>query len=431
MFSRFRKSTLILGSILTVLPCFGLTLKELETSYESKCSEIRLEKATALQSLRDSYLGALRRIEAKYQRAGRLDEVLFVKQESAAIEKGQWPLKALPNAISLETNAPRKIYLKKHIEIEQQAAKDLASTADTMEKALDLQIADLTRSGELAEAKLAQQIKAEIAKDPDITSARQLLQNVRSDGSARPALRIRRAGDNIEVLVHYDMRGKIGPESPISNVEESDKSIGDTEAKNLGEFAGVEGYDTIPRILLQEDYSDGEIGTVSFRSIEAEANFTVAEETGIKVSFPKNPKNPYAAVGAAYPPGVSSNSLRLTCRYYVPRSNKGIVGLQFTEGGGLFGGEKLLESGKWSEGVLSGTSGPESTHLLMYLSKAPSKTIAQCMQDYLVISSLKLEQTAFSAYLMNRFSPDGAILEEHKDFATQPIFVKNGQISLP
>ena len=52
----------------------------------------------------------------------------------------------LPKEISLEANAPRKIYLGKHIEIEQQAAKNLVETADTMVRALRAQVVSLTKT---------------------------------------------------------------------------------------------------------------------------------------------------------------------------------------------------------------------------------------------------------------------------------------------
>ncbi len=418
-------------AFLLVLPCFGLTLKELETSYESKCSEIRLEKSTALESLRESYLGALSRIEAKYQRAGRLDEVLLVKQEAASIEKAQWPLKALPRAISLETSAPRKIYLKKHIEIEQQAAKDLAGTADTMEKALDHQVADLTKSGDLAEAKLAQQIKAEITKDPQITSARQLLKNVRTDGSSRPALRIRRAGDNIEVLVHYDMRGKIGPESPVSNVKEDSKEIGDTQASNLGEFIGAEGYETDSAIIFDETFDGKELVFPNFilGRFKISQSETAKEESGMKIQIDLAQTNWHGSLPGILTPADSPSTVKITARYYVPRNNKHILGFYFNgEIGGPFPGNDFEQQGKWTENSVTGSSVGPTGNILFYLKFSDSVDLQKASEEYVVLGALRIDRIKFSAYLVERYDRDRSVSESENDPAKQAVFARNGNL---
>ena len=416
-------------AVLLVLPCFGLTLKELETSYESKCSEIRLEKTTALESLRESYLGALRRIEAKYQRAGRLDEVLLVKHEAAAIEKAQWPLKSLPKAISLETSAPRKIYLKKHIEIEQQAAKDLAGTADTMEKALDHQVADLTKSGDLAEAKLAQQIKAEIAKDPHITSARQLLKNVRTDGSSRPALRIRRAGDNIEVLVHYDMRGKIGPESPVSNVEESDKSIGDTEAKNLGEFVGTEGYEVDPYVAMEKVFDKGELGDLTLTEVDSKLTTQYGESSGLALTLKEAAINPYISVPVTMTPTSTGGTTSITVRYFIPQSNKGITAFKFIQGlagGSPFGGQMFDKTGKWEAQTIVSEPTSEESRLLLYLIRDATMKNTDLSGEPVVLGEIKIEQIAFTSYIVQRLGENRVVTEEFVNPEEQPKLTANG-----
>ena len=66
-------SGILLLAALTALPASALTLGELEKSYDDKQSGIRLEKDKSMDGLKQSYLGALARIETKYQRAGRLE----------------------------------------------------------------------------------------------------------------------------------------------------------------------------------------------------------------------------------------------------------------------------------------------------------------------------------------------------------------------
>jgi hypothetical protein len=424
-------STILLSLLIGVQMVSAITLPELEKSYEGKCTEIVTEKVKSITALQESYLAALKKIENKYQRAGRLNEVLLVKKEIQAIENDQWPLLQLPKQISMETSTPRKIYLRKHIEIEQQAAKDLVQTADTMAKALDAQVTSLTKSGDLQNAKLAQQIQAEIEANPIISSARKLVKNVRSDGSSRPALRIRRSGDNMEVLVSYDMRGKVSLDSPISNVEETDKTIGDTAAQLLGEFVGGKDFDADPIVTFEKVFDDKDLAGINLTEIDSDFGHKVEDFVGVALSIKEKATNPYISLPTPVPSISVGGTTQITFHYFIPRTNKAITGfrlIQGTAGGSAFGGEDFTTSGKWTTQTISSEPLSEETRLLIYLSVDPAKKGEPLSADTVVLGELKIEQIKFTAYITQRLGENGVISEDFKDPASQPKLVSNGEL---
>ena len=421
-------SGILLLAALTALPASALTLAELEKSYEDKRSEIRLEKDKSMDGLKKSYLGALTRIETKYQRAGRLDEVLLVKDEMKDISIEKWPLLALPKKISLEVAAPRKIYLKKYIEIDQTAAREAAKTADKMLALLEKQSVSLTKSGDLQQALLARQIKDEIESDDKLTDARKLLANVMSDGRSRPALRIRRFGDNKEVIVRYDMRGKISMDSPVSNLGETDKSIGNTSAKKLGEFVGAKGYEVDAFVMFDKTFNDEDLAGIAFTEIKTIPKFKAEDSLGLALSLKKKPVNPYAKIPVTLPLVTDSVSTRLTIRYFVPETNIALIGFQLTSRGQPFGGEIFATQSKWVDKIVS--SGPFSNDgkLLLYLQRTKNWKQPIPVEDKVVLGSLKIEQIKFSAFVIQRLGKNGVIAEEFKDPASQPKFISNGEL---
>ena len=424
-------SGILLLAALTALPASALTLAELEKSYDDKQSEIRLEKDKSLSGLNEGYVGALARILTKYQRAGRLDEVLLVKDEIKNISDGKWPLLALPKKISLEVAEPRKLYLKKRIKIEQSAARQTAETADKMLALLEKQAVNLTKKDDLQQALLARQIKADIESDAKLASARKLLANVMSDGRSRPALRIRRYGDNIEVIVRYDMRGKVSMDSPVSNVEEADKSIGDTMATVLGEFVGAKGFDVDPYVSFAQTFDN--VASEFLKPTDTDLGFkhTEAGETGVRLSFKVGGKYPYIHLGQLLPIEGSIGTAHITCTYFVPKSNKSLIGIHFKQGvrgGRPLGGLTFREKGKWSSPEFSAASASEQPDLLLYLDFTSNVFAERSTDEYLVLKDLKAEQIKFTAFVVQRLGENGVIVEEYKDSASQPKFASNGEL---
>jgi len=420
-----------LAIVLVALSSSAIPLPELEKSYEARCSALLNGKQESLKTLRESYLGALAKIEAKYQRAGRLDEVLLVKKEAKSIEDGTWPLSALPEQISLETNAPRKIYLSKHIAIEQEAAKELVQAADTMDKALDAQVVSLTKTGDLVNAKLAKTIKDGLDENPDISGARKLVANVRSDGSSRPALRIRRSGDNKEVLVHYDMRGKVSMDSPISNAEEQDKSIGDTSATVLGEFIGGEGYEVDSGTLFSEIFDKSDLGGITLTEIDHEFAKEIGESSGIALTVHDGAVNAYVSIPAVLPTQSVGGTTRISFDYFIPKSNQAVTGFQLIQGlsgGNPFGDKVFSTTGKWTDE--SATSEPlsEETTLLLYPVVSPDKKQAKLSSEPIVLREIRISQTRFTASIVQRLGENGVVTESFETPTTQPKFANNGEL---
>ena len=423
-------SGILLLAALTALPASALTLEELEKSYDAKQSGIHLEKDKSLSRLNEGYLGALARIETKYQRAGHLDEVLLVKDEIKNISDGKWPLLALPKKISLEVAEPRKLYLKKRIKIEQNAARQTAETADKMLALLEKQAVNLTKKDDLQQALLARQIKADIESDTNLASARKLLVNVMTDGRSRPALRIRRYGDNIEVLVRYDMRGKVSPDSPVSNVEEKDKAIGDTSAKTLGEFVGAKGFQVDPYLAFEKTFDDKDIAGVALARIDSNFGQKIDGITGVVLSPQKEAVNLYASFPASLPPISMAGTMRLTFDYYLPKTNKAIDGfslVQGTSGGASLGGKVFSTQGKWISEAVSFVSVNEETRLLLYFHTPPGKKHEKLHEDKIILGKIKSEQIKFSAFIVQRLGANGVITETFEDPAKQPRFATNGK----
>ncbi|MDE0836330.1 MAG: hypothetical protein OSA84_08270 [Akkermansiaceae bacterium] len=388
-----------------------------------------MEKDKSLIGLSEGYLGALARIMTKYQRAGHLDEVLLVKDEMKDISNGKWPLLALPKKISLEVAEPRKLYLKKRIEIDQNAARQTAKTADKMLALLEKQSVNLTKAGDLQQALLARQIKADIESNPTLASSRKLLVNVMTDGRSKPALRIRRYGDNIEMIVRYDMRGKVSMDSPVSNVEEKDKTVGDTTATVLGEFIGTEGYNVTPLRLINKTFDGKDPSPIALARIIPTFQSNISENTGVGLSIdPKEEGNWYIRIPRVNPPASAPGTIRISCRYFVPKDNKEIVGF-------LLSGTELNQRGKWATGETITQSQPDSEEpsngIIYFLFGAESGekiNLAKASLEKVYLHSIKAEQIKFSAFVVQRLGANGVITETFEDPAKQPRFATNGEL---
>jgi hypothetical protein len=405
----------------------ALTLEELEKSYEQKLSDVRLEKEKSLADLKESYLGALARIETKYQKAGRLDELMLTREEMKDISEGKWPLTALPEKISLDVAAPRKIYLKKRIGIGQQAARKKTETADKMLALLDKRKVELTKEGNLEQALLADQIKAEILSNKELGAARELLSNVMSDGTTQNVLRLRRFGDNIEVLVKYDTRGKISLLSPIQNAQESDKSIGDTTATNLGEFVGAKGFEPDPLTIYQQGDKENQIGKLQLIGIEGSEEIQ-DKQTALRLSLDLKHDNPRGSFNPSGPRASAPGAVRARCQFLAPKSNKVLNGVMIVQTGNRILSSDASNPGIWNEADATGESSPEDETgtILFYLKGHPNSNIAEAADDYVLIKDLHIEIVRFSAFLVQRFDKNGTELERHDTPEKQPLFIANG-----
>ncbi|MFT6181694.1 MAG: hypothetical protein ACJA1W_004055, partial [Akkermansiaceae bacterium] len=285
--------TLILLALLLEISA-ALTLDELQQSFTVKRLTIIDARTTKLAGLRNNYSAALERIQEKYQKAGRLDEALLSKKEIDLVAAKTWPMPPISAEAPKDNVSARKLYIRNHLEFQKKAGLSLVRAADKMDELLAEKVISFTKAGDLESAKRTRVIQKAIENDKFITDAHALIQRVGEDGSSPVALRIRRAGDDLEVDVRYDTSGKISLQSPVENVVEltgGKKEKGSTAAKTLGEFIGGKEFKVDPYVAFTKIFDDREVGPLSFTAVETEFKKTEVGETGLKIQVAAKPKN--------------------------------------------------------------------------------------------------------------------------------------------
>ncbi len=226
-------------------------LEDLQKSYNARHEAANAQRNDQLAKLDISYLAALKRHLDQTQASGELDTVLPILDEIQAVRAVKDPLPALPANAGTPLTQLRAKHRDARDQILKSHAQALVALADIMLPALKNQEVELTKAGQIADAVAAKQLRESLANDERIQAARDLLKFAAPADSARPALRLRRYGDHLEVLVFYDRRGKVSMDSPVQNVREetgAKKDLGDTQAKVLGEFVVAKGYQVDPFI---------------------------------------------------------------------------------------------------------------------------------------------------------------------------------------
>ena len=250
-----------------------------------------------------------------------------------------------------------------------------------------------------------------------------------TDGRSKPALRIRRYGDNIEVLVRYDARGKVSPDSPISNIEEKDKAIGDTSAKVLGEFIGAKGFNVDSYVMFEKTFDDEDLAGVSTGAdAVSQPGEKVKGSVGMAFSIKEKAVNPTVLIPIRLPPKSVGGTSQMSFNYFIPDSNKAIAGFRITAGGTQFGGKEFSTRGNWTKESASSESYSEASTVYLYFIFNPKNNKAKLHEDKIVIGSMKVEQVKFTAFIVQRLGENGVISEEFKDPASQPKFATNGEL---
>jgi len=408
----------------------GLTLEELKLSFEVRREQIDKVKTDAAADLRSKYVVALERIKGKAQDSGDLEGVLLIKEEIDTVNAGKSPIPPLPAGISKEVQSMRKIFAKQVFAIEKKWAKDTVVATDKMAELLDKQVVSLTKAGNLEDAKNAKAYKDTLDADQDILSARALYQNVSNDGKSRAAMRIRRHGDNIEVLVSYDGRGKISMDSPITNVREKGSKGGgkaDTAAKTLGEFVGAKGY-TVDSYVSYHKVLDGEdVGQLVFGDTTRKLAEKADGERGVSVKIMPKRTNPHGSINQSLPGTANKGSFKISTRYFIPKENKALRGFWFVHGAGSAIGRKNFEKrGAWTADETSGESTHSSEQLVIQFLMEEGKTYVDAQDDMIIFGEFKVEQTKFSAYIVTIYDAKGEPVETSGD--TQKTLVQNGEL---
>ncbi|MDE0861528.1 MAG: hypothetical protein OSA93_15300 [Akkermansiaceae bacterium] len=427
-----KTSFLILVYLLSVGCSCALTLQELQKSFRVERLKVENDENTKISSLRANYSKALSKIQTKYQRAGRLDDALKIKEEITMVQGDTSPLPPLAEKPPVELSSARKIFFKQSIAIRKKSGNTLIGLATKMDKLLSQKVLELTKLGNLEKATEAREYRKKLKEDQVITAAHTLINRVRSDGSSSVALRIRRAGDDLEVHVRYDARGKVSLESPVENVVEKSggkKEKGETSAKNLGEFIGAKGYIVDPFVSYSNDFRKKDIGRLRLTSLELGLMKEDEGEVGTRITIPANAQNPHGKISEALPALAQKGTYKVNLRYFVPKQNKSIKGLQFVQGvGGPIRGSITQKTGVWSELDFTSTSLNENDYLLLYLRSDKKRPLAAIAGDYVSISDVTISHIAFTACIVERFDKDGAISESSISIDQQKAIAQNGSI---
>ncbi|MEN8846926.1 MAG: hypothetical protein ABF377_02475 [Akkermansiaceae bacterium] len=425
------KTLLLAIGILSLGSASALTLEELQKSFRVKRLKIENEEKTESLRLGQNYTKALSKIQVNYQKAGHLDRVLMVQKEIEVVGSATWPLPPLNEEAPSELSRSRKIFFKQALTIRQDAAKSIIKVTDKMDKLLGDKVIGLTKSGDLEGAQATKKYKESLAQDPQLVAARSLLKSVRADGSSLVALRIRRAGDNLEVLVRYDSSGKISMKSPIENVIEhtgGKDQKGETKAKTLGEFLGAKGYTVDPYTSYSSDLSKGKLGEMRATSLELDFGKEDSGGSGTRIKLSLNPQNPHINFSKVLPPLLEKGTYRVQVRYFVPKENKAVVGIQFAQGVGPIPGSITTKKGKWEDLDFTAVSANEHVGLLFYLKSDPIAANPSNLEEYVSISRVTISHQSFTAYIVDRFDKDGAATQISAEPEDQKILAENGAL---
>lgn len=425
------KSILALCFVIMIAKSSALTVDELKVAYEVQILRVNQEKEESLDQLRKSYLKSLDKIEATYQKAGRLQDVLLLRKEKKLIESKKWPMPGLGKDTPANLKNGRRLYERAQTERERKAAKLLIEMAGKMETALGRHILSLTKAGKINEATAAGELLKSTKADPKLLDAIDLMARVGQDGSVSPAYHLRRFGDGIEVVVSFDKAGKVSMDSPVKNVIEltgGKKERGTTKAKNLGEFVGAKGYEPAPWLVYQNDLVSGKIGAFKMTALKVEpSSRTDDDQLGLKVVIPPKPLNPHAALGNALPPIADAGAYRVSFSYYLPTGNKQLTGFAWHQGHGAPIEEKFFgKSGRWVTESIGSNSLNEMHHLRLYISFEPGASADTATGESVFLKDLKVEQLGFSAYVVAQYNKDGQVETTFPDAADQKKLILAG-----
>ncbi|MCF7734171.1 MAG: hypothetical protein K9N23_20980 [Akkermansiaceae bacterium] len=403
----------------------------LRQSFDQRCEQAATERDTQLDKLNASYRGALERLLEKTKASGKLDAALPVHQEIEAVKQGGAKLPEIPTDAPGELSQLRTKYQDGRYQILKTHAATLVGLADTMDAALKAREAELTKAGKLKDAVFARDTRESLAKDRDFLAARDLLKLGGSSGKGKPAMQLRRYGDNLEVLVYYDRMGKVSMDSPVENIREKTgegKELGDTKALTLGEFVGAKGYTVDPYVAYHKVFDKGDTGGLLLSEIVPEFRYEVEKSKGMKLSLKPKPLNPYGSFGPLLPTHVAKGTFRISTRYFVPKANRALAGFRFVQHvGGAIGGMKFQEKGRWVTDEVIAESAHDAPTLRFYLNIADGRKAHDAVGEYVVLGDLKVEHLKFTAYVQQRAGESGKPENVQNDPLLQPVLITNGE----
>lgn len=395
------------------------TLEELEVAYEVRVLALEKEHREGLQKLNKGYLRALNGVQEKLQKGGRLDDVLIVVQEKKDLQEEKWPLPALEDSAPDDLIRVRKLYEKARVGADREHAAALIETAEKMEKLLAAKMKSLTRAGDIAGAKEAKNQLEALQNSAKIEAARDLIKRVRLNRIAPIAMRIRRSGDDLEVLVRYDKGGKVSLDSPVENVIEltgGKEEKGETTATVLGEFVGAKGYEVDSYVAFESDM-DEITPPMRAISLELEPGFKIAEQRALRITMPTKAPNPRVEWPFILAPIKSASRIQIEFRYFIPAENKKLKGFALHYGlAAPIEGEVMDIAGRWTSQSLETESMNEKDTLRIYIDQlAGSNKTFNGENESIYLDDLKVTYLSFAAHLVRSYQdgkPAGEIADD-------------------
>lgn len=413
------------------------SLDVLQQSFMAKYDALNRDRDQKLEKLTSGYSAALTRLLDELKASGNLDAVLPVRDELTAVERNTWPLPDLPNTANPRLRDLRTKYADAHDKATKSHAADLVALVDKMQALLKDKEAELTKKGDLDGALAARKMGQTLDDDPALMEAREQVLLRRASGGSKPAMQIRRFGDNLEVVVHYDRHGKVSMDSPVTNVRERTapgRELGDTKATTLGEFVGAKGYNTEPYVTFNQSFDQRDIGSLIPWQMAVKPGYAVAGRKGLRVSYSPNAKTPYLHFRNTVPPASAPGTFRVSISYFLPKTNRLVshfILMQGESGGSPLGGVLFNANDDWVDGVAESHSVTDSTNIVLCFQPFTAVGRPDAAADYVVLEKVRIEQFRFSAYLQKRLSPDSQIVHEQSDPSKQSLAVSNGVVLSP
>jgi hypothetical protein len=162
--------------IVCMICAMAQDLDSLHRSFMTKYDQINTNRDAKVEALTEGYLSALDRLKKQLQTTGQLELVLQAQYEIDVMGKDVWPPEVLGENATSELKSLRMKYVEAREKVHKEHAVQLNEVVDKMDKLLATQIVDLTKAGKIEQAKLAQKMKDDLAKDAAILAARESLQ---------------------------------------------------------------------------------------------------------------------------------------------------------------------------------------------------------------------------------------------------------------
>ena len=421
----------LVASGLMASVALGASLNDLQDAFTAHRATANSHRDEQLGKLDASYVGALQRQLEKVKATGKLETAIPFNDEIQAVKKGLAPLPPLTAAAISELRNMRGKYLESRDKILKEHAGSVVPLSDKMERELKSQEIALTKDGKLEEALAAKRLREALAGDADILAARDLVKYSGQSGNGPAAYQLRRYGDNLEVLVFRDRSGNVSMDSPVVNVREKTapkKELGNTSAKVLGEFVGAKGYRADPYVAYHHVFDGIDAGRFVWSEIIPAFKQTEAGEKGQRLSLKALAANPHGSLADVLPPTASKGTYRISCRYFIPKSNRAVNGFIFVHGAGAAIANHTFDKvGKWDTAEITGESTQASRDMLVYLSIPQAKKELDPTGDAVVLGELKIEYLGFSAFVQQKFGDHGEPLNGSDDPQKQTLLISNGQ----